>query len=551
MINNVVEYRGEVIVEEMAHYFTNVGKTFAEKIKPSNRSELDYLNQIPPNSLTIYLYPVTAIEIGRILDKLLPKKSCGIDNINNKLLKDLKNQLIEPLQQIFNKSLEEGIFPERMKTAKVVPLHKGNSREVVSNYRPISVLLTLSKILEKIMYKRVYNFLDQTNQLYVSQYGFRKQHACEHAVGELVSSIVKGFEEGKQTAAVFLDLSKAFNTLNHSTVLLKLARYGLRGNTLNWFRSYLSNRKMQTCCKTGDTCNEQTSDTYSVEYGAPQGSCLGPLIFLIYCNDLQVHLLYLSCIQFTDDTTLYLKHNKITYMRFALDYDLSTLQDWFCANKLTLNVGKSVCILFNKKETADQLNLSINGEIIPQVNYTKFLGLWIDRNLNWKEHIGRLIIKLSKNSNLLKMSKNFLTPITQKIVYYAHIHSNLTYGLGIWGSMSPQCSLNKLQAIQNTCVSQINCRKNKESIYRSHKILNVQQNIELECCKLWHKHYLGELPTKLAEEMSRNHKNQTLNKKHHYNTRNKHLINVALAKGKSYAGSFLVKGNVDYIKPPN
>ena len=547
-INNIAEYRGEVIVEEMAHYFANVGQTFAGKIKPSNRSELDYLKQIPPNPLTIYLNPVTTIEISRILDKLLPKNSCGVDNINNKLLKELKSQLLVPLEQIFNRSLEEGIFPERMKTAKVIPLYKGNGRDLASNYRPISLLLTLSKVLEKIMYKRVYGFLDQTNQLYVSQYGFRKQHACEHAVGELVSSIVKGFEEGKQTAAVFLDLSKAFDTLNHSTVLLKLDRYGLRGNCLNWFRSYLSNRKMQISCRTGDTGNEQTSRTHKVEYGAPQGSCLGPLIFLIYCNDLQVHLLYLSCIQFADDTTLYIKHRKQSLIRFALDYDLRTLQDWFRANKLTLNVGKSVCILFDKTNTADQLNLSINGETIPQVSYTKFLGMWIDQNLNWKEHIGRLIIKLSKNSNLLKMSKNFLTPTTQKIVYYAHIHSNLIYGLGVWGNMSPQCSLNKLQAIQNTCVSLIDNRKTKESIYQSHEILKVRQNIELEGCKLWHKHYLGELPRKLAEEMSRNHKNQTLNKNHRYNTRNKHLINIALAKGKSYSTSFLVKGHVDYVK---
>ena len=547
-INNITEHRGEVIAEELAKYFANVGKTYADRINPPKRSETDYLNQIPMNLSTIYLTPVSSTEIEKILKALQPKTSYGTDCISNKLLKEIGAFVVEPLQLIFNKSLELGVFPDRMKIAKVIPLFKSKSRELASNYRPISLLLTLSKILEKIMYTRVYNFLDQTNQLYISQYGFRKRHACEHAVGELVSQIVKGLEEGKQTAAVFLDLSKAFDTLSHNSVLLKLERYGLKGKCADWFRSYLSGRKLLVSCKTGNSSGEIESKVHSVEYGAPQGSCLGPLIFLIYCNDLQIHLLCLSCIQFADDTTLYVSHYKLSYLKFALNHDLDVLQDWFRANKLTLNVSKSVCILFSRSPSPSRLDLEINGEPIPQTDCTKFLGLWIDHRLNWNEHINRLIIKLSRNVNLLKMGKNFLTPNTQKVLYYAQIHSNLVYGLSVWGSMAQKGSLHKLQSIQNSSVSLINTKNTVKENFSKHKILNMEQSIEMDVCKLWHKHHLKMLPPKLSMEMTHNHLNQSLRKNHHYMTRNKHLTNVAMAKSRLYSTSFLVNGNVSYNK---
>ena len=166
-----------------------------------------------------------------------------------------------------------------MKTADVVPLYKGKSRYEVENYRPISLLITISKLLEKIVYRRVYDFLISSNQLYESQYGFRSNHACEHAIGEFISEVVKNNQVGKTTAGLFLDLSKAFDTLEHTVIFKKLETYGIRGKALDWFKSYLNNRKLRMKCRMSSSSKETRSKLFNITMGTPQGSCLGPLIF--------------------------------------------------------------------------------------------------------------------------------------------------------------------------------------------------------------------------------------------------------------------------------
>ena len=227
----------------------------------------------------------TTNKIKRLVENLPSKTSSGHDDISNKLLKEICEPLLPALDYIVNESLKLGIFPTIMKLAEVVPLFKSGKSEIVGNYRPISLLMTISKVLENVVYNRVYTFLTDTGQIYECQYGFRTNHSCEHAIGQLVAHVIKILEVGKDTISIFLDLSKAFNSLQHDILLKKMERYGLRGVMLSWFKSYLENRTLQAKCRIAQSGQVTKSDIFPIDHGTPQGSCLGPFIFLIFCNE--------------------------------------------------------------------------------------------------------------------------------------------------------------------------------------------------------------------------------------------------------------------------
>ena len=335
------------ISNNFAKYFAQVGKKCANKIPSPDKSVTEYLKCLQLNKASIFLQPTDLLEIKCIVTELPSKKSSGHNNISNILLKEIIDNISEVLCIIFNRSMQQGEFPSIMKLAEVVPLYKSEEHFLETNYRPISLLTTISKILEKIIYTKVYTFLQNTGQLYENQYGFQAAHSCEHAIGQVIGGIVKGLENKLNSACVLLDLSKVFDTIEHAIMLEKLLLYGICGSALSWFKSYLSDRKLRVKCRTVSTSSGYTSREYNVEYGTPQGSCLSPLIFLVFVNNLHLHLHDSECVQFTDDTTLLFKHKNMHYLRFCIENELLRIQDWFNANKLTLNVDKSVYLLFS------------------------------------------------------------------------------------------------------------------------------------------------------------------------------------------------------------
>ena len=378
-IDSINEYSANRISDRFARYFAGVGGEFAKKIPKATKSITAYLKLLQSNKSSLYLVPTCKGEVIRIVSTLPAKTSSGHDNISNILLKEIIDPLASVLVDVFNKSMATGRFPEIMKLAEVVPLYKSKEHYLENNYRPISLLMTMSKILEKIVYTRVYSFLQDTGQIYDNQYGFRANHSCEHAVGQLVGSVVKGLENRHNVACVMLDLSKAFDTIDHSILLSKLELYGIRGQPLAWFRSYLTDRKLRVKCRTISSPTETKSEYHSIQYGTPQGSCLGPLIFLLFINDLHLNLSTSECIQFADDTTLVFMHRNQNFLRYCMENELTIVQDWFNANRLTLNVGKSSYLLFQgHTKTLRTFKITLNNIEIPRVTHSKFLGTWID-----------------------------------------------------------------------------------------------------------------------------------------------------------------------------
>ena len=272
---------------------------------------------------------------------------------------------------------------------------------------------------------------------------------------ELISEIVKNQSKNKHTLAIFLDLSKAFDTLQHSVLFSKLDQYGIRGNSLDWFKSYLTNRSLRVKCVTSSTGRMEKSEDFPVKVGTPQGSCLGPLLFLIFVNDLHLHLDLCSSILFADDTTIYKSHRNLKFLKWCIEEDLKIVSDWLRANKLTLNLKKSVYILFPKSNKEVSLAIEMDGKNLKQVQQTKFLGLWIDHKLKWETHYSKLCIKLKQSIGMIRKGKNFLDRQSLKILYFAQFHSHLNYGLNCWGCMLNNSQIDKLQKLQNECINLI------------------------------------------------------------------------------------------------
>ena len=427
-----------------------------------------------------------------------------------------------------------------MKHAEVIPLFKSGLKNFTNNYRPISLLLTLSKILEKLMYSRIYEFLDK-GQIYDSQYGFQSKHSCENAITELISAITKGWENKQSTLVVYLDLSKAFDTLQHSVLFDKLEHYGIRGNALDWFKSYLNERSLSVKCQTLDSGKGVMSEGYPVEYGSPEGSCLGPLLFLVFCNDLYRTLEICSCILFADDTTLYKTHADSKFLEWSVNEDLKLLSDWFKANKLTLNLSKTMFMYFpHSRKCPDIRSIHCDGTKIPKVSTTKFLGVWIDDSLNWKHHTNMLIIKLQKNIWLLKQSSNFLDVPTLKTLYYTQIFSNISYCMGVRGNHISTDQLNKIQKIQNKCVSIICKRTHVNEInYKNLQLLKIKEIIKLENLKIAYKLNKNLLPKKISECALSDQKGKSLLRTHNYGTRAKSIPYTPKTQNKKYGNSIL------------
>ena len=246
-----------------------------------------------------------------------------------------------------------------------------------------------------------------------------------------------------------MDLSKVFDTLNHDLLLPKMERYGIQGLPLQWFTSYLNGQTLVAKVPVSDNVITYSSK-FNVEYGTVQGSCLGPLLFIIFCNDIYLQEIYGSLILFADDTTLFNSHKSGNYLHFMLNHDLSVLNDWFKANQLSLNPVKSVVMYFNQDTT--NLDVTIDGIVVPKVTTHKFLGTWIDDNLKWDTQVTHVVNKLRTNRHLLCLAKHLLPVDCLRTVYFSHIYIHLKYSLVVWGSMISKFQLSEIFQVQKNCI---------------------------------------------------------------------------------------------------
>ena len=371
-----------------------------------------------------------------------------------------------------------------------------------------------------------------------------KGHSCQDAIMELTSEILKSKELKHHAIAIFLDLSKAFDTLEHEILLAKLEKYGVRGTALSWFKSYLSNRKIRVKCNTASCANSTTSDEFEITYGTAQGSNLGPLLFILFSNDVYQVIENCKLILFADDTTMFKSHRNRKYLEFCISHDLTLLHDWFKANKLSLNLTKTVAIQFFS-ENSDPLKL---GEFtIPFVSCTKFLGVYLDHKLKWDTQLNNVYNKIQSNSKMLRLCKNLLSQKTKLLIYNAHILSHLQYSLAVWGSMLNQEYISKIERIQTECMRYIHKSKNITP-YHFTKIncLKFTQLIDLELVKTVHRAKLKTMPKSVRDIFDSIDRRVLGLKTHKYETRNKNVPNILPHKSKEFNKSFLCKSIIKY-----
>ena len=463
------------IANTFNNYFASIAETTKKSIKYSHKHFSDYLSN--ESSSTIFLQPTDKEEIANIISSLNSNKTSGPNSIPYRVLFLLKNEISKQLADLFNLSFMTGVFPSVLKTAKVVPVFKKDSKLNYSNYRPISLLSNIEKILEKLMYKRLYAFLDYNNIIYDLQFGFRQQYSTSHALINITENIRKALDDGNIECGVFVDLQKALDTVDHQILLAKLNHYGIRGVSNDWFKSYLSNRNQYV------SINGYESGLAAINCGVPQGSVLGPLLFLLYINDLNQAIKFCKVHHFADDTNLLCLSNSIKKLSKLVNADLKHLLNWLNANKISLNVKKTEMIIFKSKQKKleGDLKIKLCGKRLYPTESVKYLGVKIDANLTWQHHVNDLSTKLNRANALLFKMRKYVSLKILRSIYFAIFDSYLSYCCLVWAQNFS--TIQRILILQKKAVRIINFQPRNfhtSPLFKQNSILKFQDKICLE-----------------------------------------------------------------------
>ena len=484
----------------------------------------------------MFLFNKTESEIIKIIKSLKNTNSTGFDNFSTKFIKLSAPILAPALVKLFNLSIQTGVYPDLLKVAKVIPIFKKGDSTSVNNYRPISILSPINKIFEKIIYSRLLKFINKTNILYKYQYGFRKNHSTEHALIELVDQIRSSIGENKMTCGIFIDLSKAFDTVNHQILLHKLEHYGIRGKALELFKSYLSNRKQYV------QIDQSKSNTLPIACGVPQGSVLGPLLFLIFINDLPKCCPEGKTRLFADDTTIFFHSNNIDNIISTTKVIMTQLTNWFRANKLTLNADKSSFTIFksSQKNIANQPDkIKFNNQEICRTSHIKFLGVIIDENLTWNNHINELCNKLKRLFHIFYNIRHLLSKDNIKTIYYALIYSRIKYGISVYGQAC-NTKMKRIQKLQNQLLKVLSGKKFRfptDELHDEFELLTVKDISRQEILTFVHNYFSKNLPPVFNGYF------ETLASIHNRNTRHgSNLLKIPMYSTNTAASSLKIQG---------
>jgi hypothetical protein len=422
---------------------------------------------------------VTPEDVMQTINLMGAKMSSSHDGISNWLLKQIKNEVSSPLSHIINVSLSQNHIPAVWKRAKVIPVYKSGDKDDPGNYRPISLLPTLSKVLERLVSEQVTKYLDINHLLHQRQFGFRSNRNCCQLLLNIQSLIFKARTKKEKVLCAFLDLRKAFDTVDTKILLKKISHYNL---PKEWFASYLQNRTQYV-----DIRGTQ-SKLEKIKIGVPQGSILGPLLFLIYINDLPIST-DLETLLFADDTTFIYTHSDLKQLYTNMNEKLAMIEDWFHVNKLSLHPAKTRYLLYGANSGENKLHLM--GDNIKQIKedsdepWFKLVGVKMDEKLSWRHHISHVKAKMAAGLAGLITSKKYIPPRMKLLIYNALIKSHMEYCITIWGG-ARQSLLKHIKVLQKKAVRNVaGARYNTHTdpLLAQLSILKLSDIYKLECIK--------------------------------------------------------------------
>lgn len=429
-------------------HFCNIGGNLAARIDSDrNIHKFGTLNN-QQNSL--YLNPTTINEVLIQINKLNINKACGPDNIPASFVKLHYQFFANLIATVFNEAIVTGQYPNCLKQARVVPIFKSGIKDDVNNYRPISCLSVLDKLLEKLLAARLVEFTQRFNLICDHQYGFRSGSSTLTACCDLVDDIYDAIDHKRLAGALFIDLKKAFDTIDHPLLMEKMESLGIRGNAKLLFQSYLSNRTQFVAI------GGYRSLPSPITTGVPQGSILGPILFLLFINDLSKLQLKGKLRLFADDTSISYRGVSVEDLQLQIKEDVILLQEYFKANLLSLNMAKTKYMIFHSpwKRLPPYNALEVHGFEIEKVSDYSFLGLTLDSTMKWTAHINKLKSKLSSISGVMWKISSFVPRTWLMKLYFSLFHSRLQYLVAIWG-MANDSELRELQTIQNRCLKTV------------------------------------------------------------------------------------------------
>ena len=471
------------VANRLNDFFVKKGPNLASKIKSSNVKIDRFLKH--RNRHSFKFFRVTEEEIKKIVNELQIGKASGFDEISPQILKWSITLISQPLCKIINNCIEKGKYPDILKIAKVIALHKGGDKTDVDNYRPISILSQINKVIEKLIHSRLVSFLRKHKIISNQQFGFRKMHNTSHSISCLYEKLITNLENKHDSAIVLIDLKAAFDTIDKSLLLEKLDHYGIRGNTLKLLTSYLTDRKQYI------KSNDIESVMLNVICGVPQGSVLGPLLFIIFINDIFNCSLF-DPVLFADDAALILHAKNLKKLSKLVNREAAKFLLWLDVNKLTLNYKKTKFMLVTNRTYTERykskFRVNINKQNIERISEFKYLGVLIDHKLRWNKHVDYLKVKIAKAAGAIKKTRAFMPMSASMMLYNSLVDSHLRYGIVSWGTCANSLKL-PLQRILNRIILSLHTNStntHNTTNTRLIKILNLSNLYTYETAKFMH-----------------------------------------------------------------